>query len=57
MIKYYIPANTPDKKVAIIGVLNFGWVFDKNLNIKPSLAIAYKTLGRGNIAPSKLNMF
>ncbi len=36
------------------GVFNFECIFEKNLNIKPSSAIAYNTLGNGNIEPSKL---
>lgn len=40
--------------VDIRGVLVVAFILDKNLKSKPSLAIAYKMRGSGNIAPKRL---
>ena len=40
--------------MAIKGVLNLSLTVARNLNIRPSEAMAYNIRGRGNIAPSKL---
>jgi hypothetical protein len=49
-----LPAKTPQMTVDIRGVLVLEFMFDKNLKSKPSLAIAYKMRGSGNIAPKRL---
>lgn len=49
-----VDAKRPERSVATNGVLNVGWTYAKNLKIRPSQAIAYKTLGIGNTAPIKL---
>jgi len=42
------PVNNPQAQVAIKGVLNLLFIFDKNLNAKPSQAIAYKIRLKAN---------
>lgn len=49
-----LPELTPQIIVAIKGVWVFSLIFDKNLNNKPSLDIAYKIRGIGNKPPNKL---
>lgn len=49
-----LPAKTPQMTVDIRGVLVVWFILDKNLKSKPSLAIAYKMRGSGNIAPKRL---
>lgn len=49
-----LPAKTPQMIVDIRGVLVVALIFDKNLKSRPSLAIAYKIRGSGNIAPKRL---
>lgn len=50
-----LPVRRPDNIVAIRGVLVQLFTPDKNLNNKPSSAIAYITRGRGNMVPRRLN--
>lgn len=45
---------TPDIIVDVIGVWVFALIFDKKLNNKPSMDIAYKIRGIGNKHPNKL---
>lgn len=52
-----LPVMTPVKIVPKNGVLNLGCTFPKLLNIKPSLDIAYRILGNGNMAPNMLKTF
>jgi len=49
-----LPAKTPHITVDINGVLVVSLIFDKMLKSSPSLAIAYKIRGSGNIAPKRL---
>lgn len=49
-----LPAKTPQMTVDIRGVLVVEFILDKNLKSKPSLDIAYKMRGSGNIAPKRL---
>ncbi len=49
-----LPAKRPLSIVAMRGVRNLESILDKKRNIRPSEAMAYKTRGNGNIAPSKL---
>jgi hypothetical protein len=49
-----LPASSPESKVANTGVFVRAFILAKNRNSKPSLAIAYRILGRGNMAPNKL---
>jgi hypothetical protein len=49
-----LPASSPDSKVANTGVFVRALILAKNRNSKPSLAIAYRIRGRGNMAPNKL---
>jgi hypothetical protein len=46
------PVNIPQAQVAINGVLNRLFIFDKNLNANPSLAIAYKIRLKANFKNS-----
>jgi hypothetical protein len=50
----YLPDKTPEMRVAKIGVFVLELILARNLNSKPSFAIAYRILGRGNMAPNKL---
>lgn len=52
-----LPANTPDTRVASRGVLVLGWIWENNSYRRPSDAIAYRTRGRGNMAPNILGTF
>ena len=49
-----IPAKNPLNMHAMYGVLSFGKTFEKTLKIRPSFAIEYIILGRGNIDAYKL---
>lgn len=50
----HVPANSPDSKVAMKGVLNLSLILASHANKSPSEAIAYNILGRGNMAPKRL---
>ena len=52
-----LPVSNPANNVPIIGEENLRLTIPKNLKIIPSFAIAYIILGRGNIAPNKLEKF
>lgn len=47
------PLNTPETMVALSGVCVEGWTTLKYLKIIPSDAMAYRTRGRGNMAPRR----
>lgn len=48
------PEKTPELSVANTGVLVVGWINDRHLKSNPSLDMAYRTLGSGNIPPNIL---
>lgn len=50
----YKPAKSPLKMVANTGVCVLLLMAARGLNSTPSLPMAYSTLGRGNMAPSRL---
>lgn len=50
----FLPEPIPEIKVAIKGVLVFLLIFDRKPNSRPSLDIAYKIRGNGNIHPNSL---
>lgn len=50
----HLPTTTPDIIVDIKGVWVLLLMFDKKLNNKPSIDIAYKIRGIGNKHPNKL---
>ena len=49
-----LPAKTPEMAVPNTGVWNRGWITPRNLKITPSLPMAYRMRGRGNMAPIRL---
>jgi len=51
-----LPAKTPHMTVDINGVLVVALIFDSTSKISPSVAIAYRMRGNGNIAPKRLYM-
>lgn len=50
----YKPAKSPLKNVASKGVLVLLQMVAKGLNSTPSVPIAYRTRGKGNMAPRRL---
>lgn len=50
-----LPASIPESTVANTGVCVRALILAKNRNSKPSLAMAYRIRGRGNMAPNKLH--
>lgn len=49
-----LPANKPDNRVANRGVLNFGWMIENMLNMRPSSAMVIRILGIENILAKRL---
>lgn len=49
-----LPVSKPAKSVPITGVWYLAFTIPRDLNIRPSEAIAYIIRGKGNIAPNKL---
>ena len=47
------PENIPDRTVATSGVCVEWFTLDRNRGMRPSEAMAYSTLGRGNMAPRR----
>lgn len=55
-IQKYLHPITPDTIVPKSGVLTFEFIRFKKPNNSPSVAIAYKMRGNGNIEPKRLKI-